>query len=450
MMASGTTPQVQPGRIAMENSTNCLKNGDVIVVTGVPAGIFFGYDTVSFTIDKGGHFHGIREVPSGPHFIYGGSTSEMSTRNGFWMVSKQKRAGEAGEIFHKRWDKSTETLEEETGANTIEEQKQNLPAIYNKLLPYSTKAVNKPEQGTGNTQSHSHHGLKTWNSLTLAITGPLLTRITGQAGNAWQVSSNDEGKQFSRTASKSPPAIENTGTPTFDESIMNNERFLDFLFPRGSRIYSEQVTGRMRTEQAMDSTAFIEGVIKNHSSGGDFDQIIGELQFCYITGIVLGNITLMEQWGHEIKLLLKAFHLAMEQPALFRGIIKSIHAQLMYDEEEVDGSIFDHDEYLQNDVKLALTVFKSRLEEQMSEVGESKTQEHAQLEKAFEELEAWLQKWDWELSGNYLRSGRIQLEDGEYVDAELKEMEDEDERGEYAPVIVEMEEDGREKGMLRW
>jgi A1 cistron-splicing factor AAR2 len=69
---------------------------------------------------------------------------------------------------------------------------------------------------------------------------------------------------------------------------------------------------------------------------------------------------------------------------------------------------------------------------------------------AFEALESWLWKWDWDLRGNYLRSGKIQLEDGEFVDAELKEFEAEDERGEYAPVIVDLEEDGREKGLIRW
>ena len=35
------------------------------------------------------------------------------------------------------------------------------------------------------------------------------------------------------------------------------------------------------------------------------------------------------------------------------------------------------------------------------------------------------------------------------VDAELKDFEAEDERGEYAPVVVEMDEDGRERDLIR-
>ncbi len=78
------------------------------------------------------------------------------------------------------------------------------------------------------------------------------------------------------------------------------------------------------------------------------------------------------------------------------------------------------------------------------------TDEQKQVGEAFEALESWLWKWGWDLRGNYLRSGKIQLEDGELVDAELKDFEAEDERGEYAPVIVDLEEDGRETGLIRW
>jgi A1 cistron-splicing factor AAR2 len=40
------------------------------------------------------------------------------------------------------------------------------------------------------------------------------------------------------------------------------------------------------------------------------------------------------------------------------------------------------------------------------------------------------------------------LEDGEIIDAALTEFEDEDERGEYAPQIIELDEHGREKGLF--
>lgn len=43
---------------------------------------------------------------------------------------------------------------------------------------------------------------------------------------------------------------------------------------------------------------------------------------------------------------------------------------------------------------------------------------------------------------------QVQLEDGEFVDAELKDFEAEDERGEFAPQVVELDEQGREMGLF--
>lgn len=83
-------------------------------------------------------------------------------------------------------------------------------------------------------------------------------------------------------------------------------------------------------------------------------------------------------------------------------------------------------------------------------MGDTLTQDQQKVGSAFEALEAWLWKWDWDLRGNYLRSGKLQLEDGEYVDADLEDLEDEDERGEFAPVVVELDNQGRESGLFRW
>lgn len=165
--------------------------------------------------------------------------------------------------------------------------------------------------------------------------------------------------------------------------------------------------------------------------------------------MLLGNIECQEQWAHIVKVVFKAFRLAMDMPALFRKIIETVHAQLVFDEEAIDGSIFDHDIYFQDELKF--TVFKSRLDEQILERAArgDLTEDQIEVGKAFEALESWLLKCGWDLRGNYLRSGKIQLEDGEFVDVELEEFEAEDERGEYAPVVVDLEEDGREKGLIR-
>lgn len=120
----------------------------------------------------------------------------------------------------------------------------------------------------------------------------------------------------------------------------------------------------------------------------------------------------------------------------------------MYDDSAFDSSILDHEPGLSDDLKLILTTFKSRLNERLLAQGANVTDDQVAVGKSFEALEAWLWKWDWDLRGNYLRSGKIQLEDGDEVEVAVTDFEAEDERGEYAPVVVEMDDEGHEKGMI--
>lgn len=435
-------------------SPSCLQSGDVVIVTGVPEESFFGYDTVSFDIGKDGHFEGIRELPPGPHFIYGGSKSGISTRNGFWIISRQRQLGEPGNVFVKRWDKYTETIEEEVSAAEVRIQKDNVPLVFDKLMPYNIRAasaqeITQPKIGSATNPDHvdSH---ATWQNLTSAIKGEMLSRITGREWNEWKVSSMDDCKPTTSIVDDPRAHTRIHLASNRANGVTGIDHGLTFIFSPGSRTFSSTAVGRARSEQAMDTTSYIRTLVADRCTLGGQDEVIGELQFCYLTGMLLGNIRCMEQWAYIVKLLFKAFRLAAEEPLFFTKIIEAFHAQLIYDDEYLEGSILDHDDNLQNELTAVLTIFKSRLTEQLLGKGDALSKQEIELGETFERLEAWLWKWGWDLRGNYVRAGKIQLEDGEYVDAEMEDFEDEDERGEYAPVIVELEEDGREKGMVRW
>ncbi|OBT62670.1 hypothetical protein VE03_07501 [Pseudogymnoascus sp. 23342-1-I1] len=426
-------------------SPQYLQDGDVVIIAGVPPGSFIGYDTVGLNIEKNHHFGGIREFPPGPHFIYGGSMSEISTRNGFWIISNQRTSGERGEIFVKKWDRHTETLVGEDSAVEIKSQKDNIQSTYGTLLPYNIRAAQTPELSKSRADSAETDGddPKTWQDLTFAIKGPLLSRVTGGNWNDWRVTSMDE-----RKPTDAKPA-DNQTQMAMDTTIAE-EKKLGFVFPAGSKTYSESAVGRARSEQAMDSSSHVRGIIADNCTSDGPDDVLGELQFCYLTGVLLGNICCMEQWGHVVKILFKAFRFAVEEAHFFAKVIEVFQAQLVYDEEYLQGSIFDHSHHLQDELKVELTIFKSRLTEQLSAKPNGLSKEENELKAAFGRLETWLSKWGWDLGGNYLRVGKIQLEDGEYVDAEMEDLEAEDERGEYAPVMVELDEGGREKGTIGW
>jgi A1 cistron-splicing factor AAR2 len=427
----------------------CLKSGDVFIVRDVPGGSLFGYDTIGFSVktESGSKFNGIRDIPPGTHFIWGGS-SNTSLRNGFWIVSAKRASDEYGEVHVRRWDKENEILAEEVSKAEVRIQRESVPEIFDNLHPYmlpfagtSTAIVPSdvitPIAASFSISVKSGKDPNLWHRLTSCIKGALITKITGKKEwNEWHISSVHE-------------CLDNTRlSPDTKISDLYGDNVLKFIFPNHQRTFTDDSVGRARTEQALDSTSHVLKVISNNTSHEDADEIIGEAQFCYVTGMLLGNFACMEQWAHIVKTMFRAFDLVLQMPEFVRKFIEAVHAQFSYDDEGLEGSILDHDPNLSEDLKLVLTTFKARLNEMLLERGSSITKEQSAVGTAFGELETLLWKWDWDLRADYVRSGKYQTEDGQWIDAELKEFQAEDERGEYAPAMVELDEDGREKGLI--
>ncbi|QSZ36040.1 hypothetical protein DSL72_007164 [Monilinia vaccinii-corymbosi] len=431
-----------------------LKDGDVVIIRNLPASTMFGYDTKAITIKAGGALEGVKQIPPGAHFFWGGA-GNGSFRSGFWFMTMKLASDEYGETHVLRWDNYHESLEEELSEAEKRIQKTGMPEIVGKLEPYlsNTLGANPAPAGSVSTSpsflnspsspiaADGTDGTNMWRRLTSCVKHPYLKRVTGGKWNSWKVSSSHDIKTTELQASSAPRDVKG-GATNFD-----GDDFLNFVFPRNSHTFSESSSGRERTEQAMDSSAYIIDAI-SRCTFEDPEEIIGELQFCYVTGMMLGNLACMEQWGIIVSKLFGAYRLSMEHPVFFRKVITTVHAQFMYDEEGFETSIFDHDSHLGDELKIILTKFKSRLNEQLLSNGTKITREQEEVGSAFEAFESWLWKWGWDLRGNYLRSGKFQLEDGEMIDAELKDFEDEDERGEYAPMIVDLDEDGLEKDRI--
>lgn len=421
-----------------------LKSGDVFIVRDIPEGAIIGYDTQVLTISKRDHFEGIKDISPGVHLIWGGS-GVTSLRNGFWFISSKLASDEFGEVYVKRWDKQNEIIQEEVSMAEVRIQKSELPELLPKLLSYTASVgvpANKVNSRNSTDTPATAKDPTIWLQLTSCVKGAMLSKVTGQEWNHWQVSSVHDYSTHNHNSNASRDA-----TMNFDNY---KDEVLNFMFPRDTRTFSKTSIGRMRTEQALDSTSYIEDVISNNCTYQDSDEIIGELQFCYLTGMLLGNIACMEHWSHVVKTVFHAYALSMEMPVFVTKFIQAIHTQFRYDQDYLDGSILDHDSQLSHDLKMTLTVFKSRLNEQLLARGPDLNKDQTALAKAFDDFEEWLWKWDWDLRGNYVRSGKIQLEDGEWIDAEMTDFQAEDERGEWAPVVVELDEQGRGKDFIRF
>ncbi|CAG8970852.1 hypothetical protein HYALB_00000830 [Hymenoscyphus albidus] len=444
------SPSPSPAPASNKNPPNpLLQSGDVFIVRDVTGGSLFGYDSVAFSIKENENFDGVKAIPHGLHFFWGGS-NKTSLRNGFWIISKSHVSEEYGAIHVKRWDQENEVLDEEVSKAEVRIQKEDLPEIYDKLQTYMIPTVNTTaiaHSAQPGTAAASDPNL--WPRLVSSITGVLLNRITGNKGwNNWQVCSVHDHLYKTSPANNLELSMENHR----GEVLLSNYRdeVLRFTFPQYKRTFSEESLGRTRTEQAMDSTSHILKIISTNCSHGDPDEIIGEVQFCFITGMLLGNVACMEQWSHVVRMVFGAYDLVLQEPVFFRKFIEAIHTQFIYDDEGLEGSILDHEPNLSDDLKPILTKFKARLNEMLLELGANISLEQSAVGKAFLELETWLWKWDWDLRANYVRSGKYQLEDGTWIDAELNDFQAEDERGEFAPVMVELDDNGREKGLIHF
>jgi A1 cistron-splicing factor AAR2 len=225
---------------------------------------------------------------------------------------------------------------------------------------------------------------------------------------------------------------------------------LKFIFPTNKQTFSSEAFGRERTNQVLDTTTHVNSVIKKECSG-DPEEIIGELQFCYLTGMILGNIWCLAHWQHIVKIVFRAFQLTLDNPKFFKKFVEAVHTQLTYDGVGIDGSVLDYDNDLADVLKSILAKFKARVED-LHKSQEMLMDDQKAFQQAFDKFEEFLRNFGggWDLGQNYLRSGKYMMEDGELVEAELTELQDEDERGEFAPAIVELDEDGRETGLIRF
>ncbi|CAI4219064.1 unnamed protein product [Parascedosporium putredinis] len=323
-------------------------------------------------------------------------------RTGFWFFTEPTDA-----IHVVQWDRFNEVLGEPASQTEIRIQKDNISSTYHELPSYfslPTAGQKKNEDAQQRIDDLKEKGI--WRRLTSHVTAARLRRITGRQSGPCQT----------------------------------------------DKTYSIEAIGSARTQQAVDSTAYLESVLNDTSESSLTDEdIVGEVQIAFLVGMHLGNESCILQWWHMVlRILLRAFTLVVTKPQLSRLFIQTLTAQLSYNNTHLDGSILDYGVDSSRDLRLALTIYKRRLDEQLLALNGDATNEQVAVGKAFLELESLAWKLGWDLRADYVRSGKVMLEDGEQVDLDMDEFEAEDERGEFAAVVVEMDDHGRPKDMISW
>jgi A1 cistron-splicing factor AAR2 len=278
--------------------------------------------------------------------------------------------------------------------------------------------------------------------LTSAISNHSLSRITGtQNVSEFFVDSMDSAKDTSRGQ-------------------------LNFLFTQDFRDLQVLDVGSLQPRVA-DTSPRIQAFLSNpttSSSSSTEQDILAELQFTFLTGTHLGSPACLDQWWNlALKLVLRAYSLPLSHPRLARDLLQTLHAQLFYtehylgsssstdaradhrhDDNKMDGPssdrpIFEYKPQNRGKLRQMLVEYKRRLNELLQGLGVPATSEQEAVGRVFEELETWLWRCGWDLrSGHRIPGG--DKGDGHVPDSD----EEEDEQ----PVVVELDEAGREVGLV--
>lgn len=196
--------------------------------------------------------------------------------------------------------------------------------------------------------------------------------------------------------------------------------------------------------------------------------LLSQMEATFLMILTVSNYSCLEEWKRILTLVLTCKSILKSREAFFTVFLEQLRRQLAHG-DDVEGGLFDMSDDGGGYLKGLLRGFKRAVDEIFNDDDDntantttntknhrihtnhsnnkSKGQAQAQkppgttLKHALSNLETFLQSeygWD-DLGDSFLRKGMLELEDGEQVyEVEMDEMLGEDERGEYAPVVVEV------------
>lgn len=414
-----------------------------IIFLDLPPKTFVGINRASFQSSPA--FKGITNLPIGLHFAYTGTDASLSIRQGLWLniVSSTTKP----RIITLKWNTDLEQLDvlpptslvvQNASQYLAQAQNRNL-VDYAALRQASVKLQaeqNRTAARNGNEDQDEDNGEDIWQRLTSHISTRLLSRIltsselTTATPQSWRLSS----------ISSSPLDTEHIpGLSTTEaSSVLSQSVTLNFLPIDLKKTWPENAIGRDRTDKARDRSWYLSHLISTLSPAGNgleevsqqvaAGELVGELQFCFLMVLTLANYSCLEQWKRILSVLLTCKAALIEAEMFFVKVVKVLHDQLRRI-EDVEGGLFDlADEMGSKWLRQLLRSLRTNVDEIQAK--------HVAV--VLGELEKWLEaEYDWTDGKNMLMKGMVQLEDGEMVEVQLDGWDEEEEDGEYAPVVVE-------------
>ncbi|KAL2182018.1 A1 cistron-splicing factor [Thermothelomyces heterothallicus CBS 202.75] len=422
-----------------------LEKGDIFRTVGLPEELTIGLDAMAMATNKS--LQGFREIPPGTHFLWVQLPGGVS-RSGCWFIT-----GSKGLLRVKEWDKYNEILgEPASSSGDARSQQDSLESIYSALKPYALHAHRDkswtPMDNKDPIWARTPGSL--WSILASAVSRQALIRITGKPdAQDFLVESTDGAKDDRPLAGQSPAG---SG--------------LNLLFTQDFRDLQVLDQGSMR-DRVADTSSRIQSRLTTADQNSRITErdILADLQFTFLTGTHLSNSACLEHWWNLVlKMLLRAYGLVLSHPRLVRDFLTVLYAQLFYTEHYVassssqpdhqdeaddkgkkhgpssDRAIFQYKPQYRGRLRQVLAEYRRRLNSLLEGLRGSTTADQEAVGRAFEDLEAWLWRKGWDL-----REGEGKQGSGSIKAVTVPDSEDEEDE---QPVVVELDEQGREVGLL--
>lgn len=393
-----------------------------VLLLSLPPKTFVGLDLLSFNSSP--KFQGITDIPVGLHFLYTGTDASLSIRHGRWLHSKP------GQTLALQWNGATENLD------LLEHDSPMAQSAIRSVSPRGLVDYSALQDATSDLSSQRTEQQSTsqdegdsadWPSLTSHLTSSLLTRVLSRE---WIISS----------ISSAPTDTEHIpGLSHLETSNALQQSPLNLLPINLKQTWAEGDIGRTRTDRARDRSWYLEQLIDSVTPTGSdrtmgARQVLGELQFCFLMVLTLANYSCLEQWKRLLTVMFTCRSTLVEVEAYFVEVVKVLRMQVRHI-DDVDGGLFEmRDESASSWLRSIWGRFRGLVDETFTEDkgrGEGLKKEIEALQKFFE------QKYGWQSERDTLRRGMLELEDGERIEVSMQGVDEDEEKGEYAPLIVD-------------
>jgi A1 cistron-splicing factor AAR2 len=377
-----------------------------VLLLNLPPSALAGIDLLSFTTTP--RFRGVKDLPSGWHFVFTGTSTAFSIRHGIWF-----RVQDQHELTITSWHQQDEQLSITTDEAEKLRWRANIGEVWEKgLTPYRQSSASE-----GEAQDLSGD----WLQLTSYISASLLRRITQGDSESLHLTS----------ASSAAQDLDDIPGLSSPESKTHPEKELRFLPIDLKRTWRADATGRERTDAAQDSSWALSSLMAEFGNK-DGDEIIGELQFCFLMLLTLNNWSCLEQWKRILTLVFTCKIAVATHPDLFIRAIATLRLQLMHC-KDADGGLIDLADEGGSLLKSLLARFRKSLHSL------PRVEEVQDVLDELDDLEAYLRdEHGWQFGGSFAKSGVLDLEDGEQVRMDTTAYDEDDETGEWAPQVVDL------------